>query len=354
MSLFQTGKAGRAKQYGRIFTPDPQWLASQPDEPALEPGLPIIDTHHHLWDLPGSRYLIQEFTEEIGDGHNIVATVFVECHSMYRKDGPESMRPVGETEFVAGMAAMSDSGKYGPARVARGIVGMADLSLGAAARPVLEAHVQAGGGRFRGVRYATAWDASDIIGNSATGTGPDMLARPEVRAGLRCLSDMGLSYDAWVFHPQLDGVTDLARAMPDLRIVLGHVGGPLGYGPYAGRKDEVYAQWKRSMTELAKEPNVNVKLGGVMMRLAAFDYLSAPVAPASDELARLWRPYFETAIELFGPGRCMFESNFPVEKMGSGHRVLWNAFKRIAAGASQTEKEQMFAGTAKRVYRLEF
>jgi predicted TIM-barrel fold metal-dependent hydrolase len=203
------------------------------------------------------------------------------------------------------------------------------------------------------VRHSAAWDASDVIGNSEAAGGPHLYRRAEFRAGLARLTRLGLSLDAWVFHPQLGEVAELARAHPDANIILGHVGGVLGYGPYAGRQTEVFTAWKASMAEVARCPNVSLKLGGMMMRLAAYDYRTQPKPPTSAELADLWRPYFETAIELFGPSRCLFESNFPVDKMGIGWAALWNAFKRIVAGASPSEKQAMFAGTARRVYRLD-
>jgi predicted TIM-barrel fold metal-dependent hydrolase len=340
-------------QFGRIHRPDDAWLARQPSEALLDPALPIIDTHHHLWDRPDYRYFLDEFLADVRTGHNVVATVFVECHAMYRATGPEAFRPVGETEFVNGMAAMSASGLYGPTRVAAGIVGFADLTLGDRVEPVLEAHIQAGGGRFRGVRHSAAWDASPIIGNSRTSTGPHVMQQADFRAGLARLTALGLSLDAWVFHPQLADTIDLARTFPDATIIAGHVGGPLGYGPYAGQGDAVFAAWKAHITELARCPNVVMKLGGMMMRLAAYDYGALPAPPSSVEIAAYWRPYMETCIELFGPERCMFESNFPVEKMGTGWVSLWNAFKRIAAGASEAEKHALFSGTARRVYRLE-
>ncbi len=339
--------------FGRSNPPHQAWLAKQPSEPILDPDLPIIDTHHHLWERPNSRYLLEEFLADCRTGHNIVATVFVECHSMYRASGPEAFRPVGETEFVTGIAAMSASGLYGATRVAAGIVGFADLTLGDRVEPVLEAHINAGGGRFRGVRHSAAWDASPVIGNSRTTDGLHLFMQPDFRAGLARLTALGLSLDAWVFHPQLDDVIALARAYPGANLIAGHVGGPLGYGPYAGKQDEVFAWWKSRITELAACPNVVMKLGGMMMRLAAFDYGTEPLPPTSTQLADLWRPYMETCIEVFGADRCMFESNFPVEKMGSGSAVLWNAFKRIAAGASDEEKEALFSGTARRAYRLE-
>jgi len=342
----------RPTQFGRIHAPDETWLAAQPSEPILDADLPIIDTHHHLWERSDHRYLLHEFLADVRTGHNVVATVFVECNAMYRATGPEDMRPVGQTEFVAGQAAMSDSGLYGPTRVAAGIVGFADLTLGDRVEPVLEAHIRAGGGRFRGVRHSAAWDASDVIGNSRTATGPHVMMQKDFRAGLARLTALGLSLDAWVFHPQLGDTVDLARAFPHATIIVGHVGGPLGYGPYTGKRDEVFASWKSSITELAKCRNVVVKLGGMMMRLAAYDYRAQPKPPTSAELAALWRPYIEPCIELFGADRCTFESNFPVDKMGIGWAALWNAFKRIAAGASTAEKLALFSGTARRAYRL--
>ena len=343
----------RPTQFGRISAPDEAWLANRPPEPILEPDLPIIDTHHHLWERGGHRYLLHEFLADAGTGHNLVASVFEECEAMYRATGPVEMRPVGQTEFVAGIAAMSDSGRYGPARVAAGIVGFADLTLGDKVEPVLEANMRASGGRFRGVRHSAAWDASDVIGNSRTAGGPHLFQQAGFRAGFARLTALGLSLDAWVFHPQLADVVDLARAFPNANIVSVHCGGPLGYGPYEGKRDEVFKTWKAGLTELATCPNVTMKLGGMMMRLAAYDYRTAPAPPTSEELAALWRPYIETCVELFGADRCMFESNFPVDKMGIGWAALWNAFKRIAAGASADEKRALFSGTARRVYRLE-
>jgi predicted TIM-barrel fold metal-dependent hydrolase len=340
-------------QFGRIMPPRDAWLAKAPAEAVIEPDLPIVDTHHHLWDRPGIRYLLPEFLADAYSGHKVVATVFLECNAMYRAHGAEAMRPVGQTEFVAGIAAMSDSGNYGETRVAAGIVGFADLTLGDRVEPVLEANVRAGGGRFRGVRHSAAWDADDVIGNSHTAKGLHLLQQADFRAGLARLTALGLSLDAWVFHPQLDDLIDLARAHPGANIITGHCGGPLGYGPYAGKRDEVFAAWKPRIVELAKCPNVSMKLGGMMMRLAAYDYGALPAPPSSAELATMWRPYIETCIEAFGAERCMFESNFPVDKMGIGWIALWNAFKRIAAGASAAEKTALFSGTAKRVYRLD-
>ncbi|MBV1797429.1 amidohydrolase [Siccirubricoccus sp. G192] len=328
------------------------WLARR-SEAALEPGLPIVDPHHHLWDRPGWRYLLPELLADTNQGHNITATVFVQCRAMHRAEGPEEFRPVGETGFVNGIAAMSASGGYGETKVAAGIVGHVNLMIGARAREVLEAHVQAGGGRFRGIRHISAWDPDPVIMNPAYQPPRDMLHRREFREGFAQLAPLGLSFDAWFYHPQIPDLTALARAFPETRIVLDHVGGPLGIHGYAGRRDEVFADWKAGMTELATCPNVHVKLGGLGMRINGMGFEEQPDPPSSDTLAEAWRPWIDTTIGLFGARRCMFESNFPVDKGSYGYGVFWNACKKLAAGTSTEEKAALFAGTAARFYRLE-
>ncbi len=343
--------------FGRIFPPREAWLQSHPPEVIIDPDLPIIDTHHHLWDRENNRYLLPEFLADVeadtGNGHNVVATVYMECGAMYRTEGPEELRPVGEVEFAAGVAAMCESGDHGAARVAAGIVGFADLRLGDGVDEVLEALQAVGGGRLRGIRHAAGWDDDTTIGNSHHGAGTGLYGRADFRAGLGCLTARGLSLDAWLYHPQLGELVDLARARPDANIIMNHTGGMLGYGVYKGRRDESFAQLKAGLTELAKCPNVTMKLGGMMMRLASVDYFNLSAPPTSEELAELWRPNIETCIELFGAERCTFESNFPVDKMGISYRSLWNAFKRITAGASASERAALFAGTARRAYRLD-
>ena len=339
-------------QSGNIVRPDDTWLG-RIAEPAIDPELPIVDPHHHLWDRPGYPYLLPDLLADTGSGHNIRATVFVECMSMYRAKADAAMRPVGETEFVNGIAAMSASGGYGAARLCAGIVGFADLTLGDAVATVLDAHIQSGGGRFRGIRHAAGWDASDQVWNSHTRP-PEGLYRSEVfRAGFAHLAPRDLAFDAWLYHPQLADVADLARAFPATTIVLDHVGGPIGIGPYAGRSDETFARWKAGIAAIAACSNVVVKLGGLGMKIGVFDFHQRPDPVGSEVLAAAWRPWIETCIEAFGPDRCMFESNFPVDKVTCSYAVLWNAFKRLAAGASPSEKAALFAGTASRVYRLD-
>jgi predicted TIM-barrel fold metal-dependent hydrolase len=328
------------------------WLARR-TEAILEPELPIIDPHHHLWDRPGWRYMLEDLLADMNSGHNIIATVFVQCRSMHRARGPEEMKPVGETEFVNGVAAMSASGQYGPAKICAGIVGHADLTLGGRVRDVLKAHIRAGGGRFRGIRHITAWDADSTLMNPAYAPPPGLLADAKFREGFACLAPMNLSFDAWLYHPQINDLTALARAFPETRIVIDHVGGPLGIGVYAGKRDEVFANWQKSIRELAQCPNVFVKLGGMAMRINGFDFHEKADPPSSETLAAAWKPFVETCIDAFTPARCMFESNFPVDKGSYAYAPFWNACKILARGTTQQEKTDLFSATAARFYRLD-
>ena len=338
------------------MTSKDEWLA-RTVEPVLEPELRICDPHHHLWDkrdeLVVPRYLLDEFVEDLGSGHNVVSTVFVECGAMFRAGGPGHLRPVGETEFVAGIAAMSESGMYGPTRIAAGIVGTVNLLSGNLAAEVLDRHIEAGGGRFRGIRHGASWDASPDVPNNRTEPGPDLYRNPSFREGFRHLSSRELSFEGWCYHPQIPGLTDLARAFPDTTIVLNHFGGPLGIGPYAGKSEEVFTEWRHSIGPLAECPNVHAKLGGIAMPLNGFGWHERPAPPGSEELMEATRRYYEHTIEVFGVERCMFESNFPVEKASCSYNVLWNSFKRLTAGWSAGERALLFHDTAARVYRLE-
>jgi predicted TIM-barrel fold metal-dependent hydrolase len=327
-----------------------QWLA-QVKEEVLEPDRPICDPHHHLWDHPERRYLLDELLADTGSGHNVVSTVFVECMSMYRAGGPESLRSVGETEFVNGVAAMSASGGYGRTRVAAGIVGFADLTLGDRVGAVLDAHLVASP-RFRGIRHAAGWDASDRVRNSHTNPPPGLLADARFRRGFAELGRRDLRFDAWLYHPQIPELTSLAQAFPDTTIVLDHLGGPLGVGPYEGRRVEIFAEWKGALRELARCPNVVVKLGGLVMPINGFGFHRRARPATSAELVEATRDWYLHAIECFGPERSMFESNFPVDKASCSYPVLWNAFKRLAAGFGAGDKAALFHDTAARVYRL--
>ena len=315
------------------------------------PTRPIVDPHHHLWDRGGQRYLIEEMAADIASGHNIIATVYVDCRSMYRADGPEALRPVGEVEFANGVAAMSASGGYGPAAICAGIVGHANLLLGEA-----RARRARGGNRrrrrplSRHPAFLGVGCGPDVAGMYATRP-KGLLLDPTFRKGFACLAPLGLSFDAWLFHPQIGELTDLARAFPDTTIVLDHCGGPIGVGSYAGRREEIFAGLEGLDPGHRKMPATSsVKLGGLAMRLLGYDFHERPMPPSSEEAAAAWRPYIETCIEAFGPERCMFESNFPPDKGQCSYQVIFNAFKRIAAQYSEAEKTALFSRRRRRIF----
>ncbi len=327
-----------------------EWLRMTTEAP-IDPDLPICDPHHHLWEHRG-KYLLDELLRDTRSGHNIVSTVFVACESMYRKDGPPEMRPIGETEFVEGIAAQCAGGKHGATAVAAGIVGYADLTLGSEVARVLEAHLMASPSRFRGIRHSVTWDSSPVVKNAAPNPKPGWMLDTTFRAGFACLQKYGLSYDAWLFHPQLAELASLARAFPEVPIILNHIGGPLGEGPYAGKRDEVFRSWKRGIAEVATCTNVFVKLGGLGMPRCGFAWDAKTAPPTSIELVEVTAPYYLFCIEQFRPNRCMFESNFPSDKVSYSYCVLWNSFKRMTQGFSETERKALFHDTATRVYRL--
>jgi predicted TIM-barrel fold metal-dependent hydrolase len=321
-------------------------------EPILEPEIPIIDPHHHLWVRGAWRYLLDELLVDTGSGHNIVGTVFVQARSMYRDSGPVEMRPVGETEFVNGVAAMCSSGYCGKTRAVAGIVGQADLTLGRRVEPVLNALMRAGGDRFKGVRHITAWDADTSLNNPAYPASAGLLGDKMFREGFALLGKHGLSFDAWLYHPQIGELANLAAAFPGTKIVLNHCGGPIGSGAYKGKRDEVFPKWQLSIKALAAHPNVFVKVGGLGQGINGIGLNERPEPPSSEALATTFRPYVETCIEAFGASRCMFESNFPVDKVSYSYPVFWNACKLLAKNASKNDKADLLAGTAARFYRL--
>jgi predicted TIM-barrel fold metal-dependent hydrolase len=333
------------------------WLALTP-EPALDPDLPICDPHHHFWDLrtariPYQRYLLHELADDINSGHNVRSTVFVEARSMYRTDGPEEMRSVGEVEFVQGLAAASASGLYGPGRAAASIVGHANLLLGERVEAVLEALQAASPNRFRGIRHSVTWDPHPELENTAAHNMQGQLSNETFRAGARVLARMGFSLEGWMFFPQLPELADFAKAVPELNIILNHIGGLLRVGPYANRDDEVLATWRSGIAAVAQCPNVVIKLGGMGMPRNGFDWHTRDTPIGSEELAEAMAPFKHYCIEQFGPNRCMFESNFPVDKVSFSYNVMYNAFKRLSRGYSADERAAMFHDTAARVYRVE-
>jgi predicted TIM-barrel fold metal-dependent hydrolase len=329
------------------------WLALT-QEPALEPELPICDPHHHFWDfrterVPYQRYLLHELAADVNCGHNVRSTVFVEARSMYRPDGPVELRSVGEVEFVQGLAAASASGLYGPCRAASAIVGHANLNLGNRVKPVLEALQAASPNRFRGIRHTVTWDPHPEVGNREK---EGVLATPEFRAGAQVLARMDLSLDTGLCFPQLPELAAFAMAVPEVTIILNHLGGLTRVGPYGNRDDEVLASWRSGIATVAKCPNVNLKLGGIGMPRIGFDWSGRATPIGSEELAASIAPLMAYCIEQFGPVRCMFESNFPVDKVSFSHRILFNAFKRFSKSYSASERAALFHDTAVRAYRI--
>jgi L-fuconolactonase len=330
------------------------WLALTP-EPTLEPELPICDPHHHFWDvrterMPYQRYLLHELAADIHSGHHVRATVFIEARAMYRADGPEELRPVGEVEFVQGLAAASASGLYGPGRAAAAIIGHANLNLGDRVEPVLHALQAASPNRFRGIRHSVTWDPHPEVENRGV---EGQLASAQFRAGARVLARLGLCLENTLYFPQLPELAAFARAIPDLTIISNHIGGLLRVGPYADRDQEVLDTWRRGIAAVAECPNVVMKLGGIGMPRTGFDWHTRQKPIGSEELAEAMAPWMTYGIEQFGPNRCMFESNFPVDKVSYSYNVLYNAFKRLSKGYSAAERAALFHDTAARVYRID-
>lgn len=331
------------------------WLKTV-EEDTLEPDLPICDPHHHLWEFRtervAQRYLLDEILADVRAGHNVVATVFIECGAMYKRSGPEHLRAVGETEFANGIAAMSASGLYGDCQVAAGIVGNANLKLGSAVGEVLDAHIAAGGGRFRGIRHQAAFDADQAIPRGRGAPAQHEYLAPTFREGFAQLAPRGLTFEGWCYHHQIADLTALARAFPDTTIIVNHFGGPLGVGAHAGKREDIYRVWKQDFAALAQCENVVAKLGGINMEINGFDWHLQPSPPNSETLMQATRGFYEHAIEVFGAHRCMFESNFPVDMVSCSYNVLWNSFKRLSKNYSPSERAALFHDTAARIYRL--
>tara|TARA_B110000116_G_scaffold117096_1_gene101631 strand:+ start:78 stop:1103 length:1026 start_codon:yes stop_codon:yes gene_type:complete len=328
------------------------WI-SQLNEPPLEPDLPIIDPHHHFWVRPDPEqtYVLDDLILDIG-GHNVRQTVFIECNSMYRSGTDLILAPVGETEYVQGIAAQSASGQFGDIRAAAGIVGFADLTLGQEVAQVLEAHIAASPNRFRGIRHQATWDASEDVPNSRINPPKGLFLSNKFREGFSQLEKYNLSFEAWLYHTQIGELQDLANHFPGTTIILNHLGGPIGIGPYVEDKTAVFLEWKNAISSLAQCPNVYAKVGGIQMPVNGFGWEKLQSPPTSDELLAINRPWYSHIIEAFGPSRCMFESNFPVDKQSCSYSVLWNQFKKLARGFSESDRDKLFHDTALGVYRL--
>ena len=337
------------------MTNNNDWLLQVTETP-LEPERPIIDPHHHLFiQRPNTEtdYFVPKFAKDIdASGHNILASVYIECNAMYRKDGPDARRPLGEVEFAAGQAAMAESGLYGPRRLCAGIIGYANLRLGQAVGEVLDAQTSASGGRFKGIRFQDTWSANPDIRHGLNKPSEFQFNEPDFREGFAELASRGLLFEAWCYHTHIPQVTALARAFPDTIIVLNHHGGPIGIGPYEGKQDDVFAQWQKDITDLATCENVYAKLGGLQMEVNGYGWHERKTPPTSKELYQVTKRWHKHALEAFGVERCLFESNFPVDKMSCSYGVLWNSFKRLAMDYSEAEKSGLFHDNAARVYGI--
>ena len=330
------------------------WLALT-QEPSIEPEIPLCDPHHHFWDrrlqrIPYQRYLLHELMADLDSGHNVRSTVFVEARSMYRASGPVELQPVGEVEFVQGLAAASASGVYGEARAAAAIVGHADLKLGDAVAPVLETLQAASPNRFKGIRHNVTWSPDPLIADRET---KGIMANDSFRAGARVLARMGLSLDVMLSFPQLTELADFARAVPEVPIILNHLGGISRTGIYAGKDDEIIPAWREGIAAVANCPNVTCKLGGMGMPRWGFGWHERTIPIGSEELAESMAPWKGYCIEQFGSERCMFESNFPPDKVSFSYNVMYNAFKRLSKDYSPTERANLFHDAAVRAYRIE-
>jgi predicted TIM-barrel fold metal-dependent hydrolase len=328
-----------------------EWL-SLVEEPLMVPDMQVVDAHHHLWDRSASRYLGPELLDDLDTVPAVAATVYVQCRSEYLAEGPEELKPAGEVRFAKTVAESVEAERPEGPKICRAIVAGADLMLGSEVGRVLDVLDESSGDRLRGVRNQTAWHSDSRVTSSPFPPAPDQLLQKSFQEGARRLASRGLSLDVWAYHSQLEQVITLARACPETTIVVDHLGGPLGVGPYLNARKEVFDRWSRSITALAEHPNVFMKISGAGMRVFGFGFDRRTTPPGSDELAQAMSPYASHCLDRFGPERCMFASNFPVDKGMFSYRVLWNAFSKTAAALSPAEQRHLFHGTADSVYRL--
>ena len=331
-----------------------KWL-NQTTEEIIEPELPICDPHHHFWDKRTERafpkYQLDELMADITSGHNVRSTVFIEARSMYAANLSPDDRPIGEVDYVQGFAAASASGIYGDSRAAASIIGHANLNMGEKVRPLLE-RLALASDRFKGIRHSVTWDPHPEVENTALHKRESQLVSKDFQAGAKVLSDMGMSFEAWLYFHQLPELLEFAKAVPDLKIILNHIGGLVMDGPYSDKKDEVISIWREGIASVAECPNVVVKLGGIGMPRTGFDWHERKVPIGSEELADSIAPFFDYCIEHFGTDRSMFESNFPVDKVSFSYPVLYNAFKRYSKEFSGSERAAMFHDNAVDVYKI--
>lgn len=332
-----------------------QWHGRLQREVALDPNIPIVDAHHHLHGKATDDYFYrtEDLNADLSSGHAVIGTIYVEgFKSGWRDGGPEAMRPVGEVEMIVEATRVSPQLAHGACRVAAGIVSFADLLLGDGIAPVLEAQMAASQGRLRSVRPSMSWDGGTVGSALSRMARRNAISDPGFRRGVACVQALGLSLDVWVLSHQLQDVVGLVDAFPDLEVVLCHVGGLLGVAEHRSRHASSYAAWLHDLRVLAERPNVRVKVGGMGMPMFGFGFEFEDRPATSSELALAWQPLIDACVETFGPGRCMFESNSPVDKQASGYVEIWNAFKRTTRHLSPDERRSMFYGTACEAYRL--
>jgi len=280
-----------------------------------------------------------------------VQTVFMECGASYRKDGPDHLKPVGETVFVA---EASERMKAAGGPYIAALVAHADLRLAPALLDeVLDAHEAAAKGLFRGIRHAGSRDNSGATLRIPGHAPPRLYHEPDFQWGVRHLGERGLTYDTWHYHHQNRDYLALAKACPETTMILDHFGTPIGIGPYEGKRDEIFEVWKDDMAAIAECQNVFAKLGGLAMPDNGFGWDKRDVPPGSDEVVAEHKRWYDHMIALFGPERCMFESNFPMDRWSMSYVVYWNAMKKIAAPYPEAAKAALFAGTARKVYSVE-
>lgn len=322
------------------------WLALT-DESVLDPAQPILDAHHHLWDREESRYRTEDFIADVSRGHDVRASIYVQCRTGYRRSGPESLYPLGEVETILEWSAQAPNHPVG-------IVAFADLMQGGAVRDTLDGLLELAPNHVCGIRNTTAYHPDPAVRSNPRPAPDGLLRSKEFHRGAAEVARAGLALDVWAYQTQLHEVEALARLLPELTVVINHCGGPLGVGPFRERTPADFAAWRAGLEKLAALPNTRLKIGGFGLAVFGNDYHHQPAPPDSERLARDWAPWFGVCLEAFGPTRCMFESNFPVDKGMFSYVALWNAFKRLTQALSQNDRDQLFWKTAANTYRVAF
>ena len=333
----------------------PSWLNKLKEKPIL-PNLNIIDPHHHLWDVGFGRYYVEELLEDINtSGHNIKATVYIMSSSnteIYLKNGPEEFKPLSEIEFATNEGKRADLIKNNKVKVNASIVGSLDLTYGNKLKPVIEKGLEISEGRLKGIRMLLAAHPDPRIKSGAVKSDLSLMSHPKFIEGARCLQDAGLSLDFWIYHTQLGEMEKIARTLPELSIILNHIGGPIHLGEYEGKQALTHREWRTAMMRLSRLPNIKVKLGGLGMEVNGAKFHLNQDPPNSSELANIWKPWIYETINMFGIDKCMFESNFPVDKGSCSYGSLWNAFKIISEKMSDNEKNKLFYENAAKIYKI--